>query len=197
MKNNRGFTLVEIILALGMGVIIVFVMGRFATTISGLESIINEKLSVQQDLVQLLQVLSTEIRSAEPSELGAYPIVTASSTEFTFYSDFDRDGLVDRIRYFFNTSTLEKGIITPTGLPLTYVTSSEVVIPVVTGVKVGSSSFVYFGDTATSTANPLTYPLTLSNIRFINVSITADVSSSTPRPTTRSQIITIRNLRSN
>lgn len=197
MKNRHGFTLVEIILALGMGVLIIFVISRFATTISGLEGIVNEKLSIQQDLVQSLQVVTTEIRSATPSELGAYPIVTASSTEFTFYSDVNRDGLVDRVRYFFNTSTLEKGVIVPTGLPFAYVSSSEVVVPVITGVKINSSIFSYFGETATSTENPLVDPITLSDIRFVSVSVTADVSSSTPRPTTHSQTVTIRNLRSN
>ncbi|MBS3903600.1 MAG: hypothetical protein KGZ30_04495 [Anaplasmataceae bacterium] len=197
MKSRLGFTFVEIILALGMGVIIVVVVSRFATTISDLEGLVNDKLSVQQDLAQALNPLATEIRSAAPSELGAYPIAAASSTEFTFYSDINQNGVIDRVRYFFGTSTLQKGTIEPTGLPLAYVTSSEVVVPVVTGVKIGSSTFQYFDASATSTDTPLSIPINLSDIRFVKVTVTADVTSSTPRPTTYSQTITIRNLRSN
>lgn len=197
MNKRSGLTLMEIILAMGMGVVIVVVLSRFATTINSLEGLVNEKLSVQQDLAQALQIMATEIRSAAPSELGAYPISVAASTTLTFYSDIDQDGLVDRVRYFFGTSTLEKGVVVPTGVPLAYVTSSEVVIPVVGGVKVASSSFSYFGEAATSTETPLVEPVTLSAIRFINVMVTADVSSSTPRPATYSKTITIRNLRSN
>jgi len=198
MKINRsGITFLEIIFALGMSVAIIFVVSQFAGTISGLENLINQQLTAQQDLAQVLQVMTTEVRSAAPSEIGAYPIAAASSSSFIFYSDIDRDGLNDRVRYFFGTSTLERGIVKPTGTPVVYTTSTEVVVPLVMAVDIASSSFYYFGESATSTDAPLADPITLSDIRFIKVLVTASVDASSTQTASYSQTITLRNLRGN
>ncbi|MEK7094141.1 MAG: hypothetical protein AAB903_02245, partial [Patescibacteria group bacterium] len=124
---------------------------------------------------------------------------SASTSSIVFYSDVERDGAMERVRYYFGTSTLQKGVTEPTSsTPPLYVTSTEAIKITVPYVKVGSSSFQYFGASATSTMVPLSSPIDVSMVRFMRVSLTADVStSSAPRPITFSNIITIRNLRSN
>ena len=45
-----------------------------------------------------------EIREARTSDDGSYPIEKARDKEFIFYSDIDKDGEVERVRYFLGTT---------------------------------------------------------------------------------------------
>ncbi len=199
MNKRSGISLFEIIISVGLTAIIVMVLSRFSGTVSSIGTVINQRLQVQQDLEQALQGMVTEIRSAGPSAFGGYTLESASTSSIVFYSDVERDGAMERVRYYFGTSTLQKGVTEPTSsTPPLYVTSTEAIKITVPYVKVGSSSFQYFGASATSTMVPLSSPIDVSMVRFMRVSLTADVStSSAPRPITFSNIITIRNLRSN
>lgn len=200
IRNNRsGISLFEIIISVGLTAIIVVVLSKFSGTVSSIGTVINQRLQVQQDLEQALQMLVTEIRSAGPSASGGYTLESAATSSLIFYSDVERDGVMERVRYYFGTSTLQKGITEPTSsTPPAYVTSTEAIKIAIPHVKVGSSSFEYFGSSATSTMAPLASPIDVAAVRFLRISVTADVStSSAPRPITFSNIITIRNLRSN
>jgi hypothetical protein len=199
MKKRSGFSLFEMVLAVGITAIIVIVLSKFSGTVTSIGKVINQRLQVQQDLEQTFQTLITEIRSAGPSASGGYTIESASTSSFIFYSDVERDGAMERVRYYFGTSTLQKGVTEPSSsTPPLYVTSTEKIIPIISHVTISSSSFEYFGTAATSTRSPLSSPIDIPSVRFVKVSITADVStSSAPKPITFSNIITIRNLRSN
>ncbi|MEK7187979.1 MAG: hypothetical protein AAB691_04005 [Patescibacteria group bacterium] len=198
-EKRAGISFLEIILSMGVTAIIVLVLSKFSGTVTSIGTVINQRLQVQGDLEQGLQIMVTDIRSAGPSAYGSYAIESAASSSFVFYSDVDRDGTMERVRYFFGTSTLQKGVTEPTtSTPPTYVTSTEGVKIVVPNVKISSSSFEYFGDTATSTFTPLASPIEIEAVRFMRISVTADVStSSAPKPITFTNTVTIRNLRSN
>ena len=133
-----------------------------------------------------------------PSSLGDYPLSLASSTAITFYSDIDEDGIFERVRYYFTTSSLMKAVIQPTGNPLVYATSSETVRTIVQNVLVASSSFSYFGTNYTGVEAPMAQPVDPQSVRIVRVDLYADISPSTaPQPTYFSNTMTIRNLRSN
>jgi len=199
MNKRSGITFLEIIISVALTSIIVVVLSRFSGTVSSIGKVINQRLQVQQDLEQTLQTIVTEIRSAGPSASGGYALESAASSSFIFYSDVERDGAMERVRYFFGTSTLTKGVTEPTtSTPPVYVTSTESTKIIIGNAIVASSSFAYFGASATSTILPLTSPIDITAVRFVKVTITADVStSSAPRPITFSNTVTIRNLRSN
>jgi type II secretory pathway component PulJ len=199
MKKRSGLTLLEVVLSIGLTALIVIVLSKFSSTVTSVGTVINQRLQVQQDLEQTIQVMTTEIRSAGPSASGGYPLESAASSSFIFFSDVERDGVMERVRYYFGTSTLQKGVVEPSSsTPPIYVSSTEIVKAVIPNVIIGSSSFQYFGSSATSTAAPLTSPVDIAAVRFMRISISADVStSSAPKPITFSNTITIRNLRSN
>ena len=69
------------------------------------------------------------VSKSRNSENGSYPIVSASENEFVFYSDYDQDGIVERIRYFLDAQELKVGIVEPdvTQIPASYNDDTETI----------------------------------------------------------------------
>lgn len=195
---KNGFSLLELILGAAISVMLVLILTQFVGIITNIQKYLGAKLPTQADVEQALQTAIVDIRSIGPSSVGAFPIETASSTAFVFFSDIDRDGVMERVRYTIASSTLQKGVIHPVGNPLVYSTSSESVSTPVVHLLGSQSSFAYYDTNFTGTGSPLTYPVDVTAIRSVLVTFTADVSTTTtPRPTTLSGFITVRNLKSN
>src|SRR4030042_789461 len=47
-----------------------------------------------------IEVMVKEIREARMGDDGSYPIMEAENNAFIFFSDIDKDGEVERVRYF-------------------------------------------------------------------------------------------------
>jgi len=182
---------------MAVSVIIIIVMGKLFDISNIINSLINQTVKVRQSSDYTFQTLISDVRSMGPSAPGAYPIESASSTSFIFYSDVDRDGVVDRVRYTLATSTLDRATIKPTGNPFVYATSSEVVISAIYNVDVGQSSFSYFDENWTGSQSPLPAPVNLLAIRSIKVNIAIQSSTSTGSIVKFTNTITPRNLKTN
>lgn len=200
LRDRRGFSLIEVLLASLIGVMFIFIVSSFQGNLTSLQNVTSQKLQSSQDIDQTIQLMTTAIRSAGPSSVGGYPIESAGTSSFVFYSDIYRNGTFERVRYFLGTSTLQEGITVPSGNPLTYVTSTEVVTTQINNLIFSSSTpfFSYYDMNYTGTQTPMSYPLTVANIRLVQFSFSADINqSSTPVPEYFSQMVDIRNLRSN
>ena len=197
MKKNSGFTLLEIVVAMGITIMMgyLFVMLARDTTDTGLR--FSNSLFTEQQIQQTLQIILPEIRSASQSNIGAYPIDAAATSSFIFYSDIDLDGLFERVRYFANGTTFTKGVIKPTGSPLTYVTSSEVFQPLVDNLITANQIFSYYDVNATSSQSAaLTFPVDVVKIKTVRISLVANQgTTSTPAIVGVENEATIRNLR--
>ena len=194
----KGFTFIEVVIVIAIFAVIFTVIASFGQNTSLLSNLINKSLEIEQDLRQTFQVLITEIRSMGPSSLGAYPIESASTSSLGFFSDIDEDGVFERVRYFVGTSTLEKGVTEPTGNPLVYATSSEIIKSVVNYLILASTTFEYYDASYTGIEAPLSSPIDTAKIRIIKVTVTADVNPGVaPKPVTLTNAINVRNLRSN
>jgi prepilin-type N-terminal cleavage/methylation domain-containing protein len=195
---NNGFTLLEVVVAMGIAAIVMTVLGTTINQLGKVNTFVSEELANRQGLEQVFEMMITEMRSMGPSSIGDYPVKSASSTEIIFYSDVDGDGVYERLRYYFTSSTLSRGLLKPTGNPLVYATSSETSRIMVTGLIAASSSFTYYDSNYSGTQLPLTYPIDVSVVRLVGVSVYADVQSSlAPQPTIFTDTIAIRNLRTN
>lgn len=198
IKNRNGFSLLELILGATISVILVVILTQFVGIISNIQKYLNAKLPTQADVGQTLQTAIMEIRSIGQSSAGAFPIEIASSTTFTFFSDIDRDGLMEHVRYTIGSSTFQKGVIRPIGNPLSYPTSSEIVSIQIANLLSSGSLFAYYDANYTGTGSALAYPVDVTAVRSVLITFTADISTTTtPRPTTLSTFVTIRNLKSN
>lgn len=195
---RKGFTFIEVVIVIAIFAVIFTAIASFGQNTSLLSNLINKSLQVEQDLRQTFQILVTEIRSAGPSGLGAYPIESAVTSSLTFFSDIDEDGVFERVRYFVGTSTLEKGVIEPAGNPLVYATSSETLKTTVNYLLITTSTFEYYDANYTGSEAPLSVPIDVTKIRIVKVTVTADVNPGVaPKPVTFTNTINVRNLRSN
>ena len=166
VKNNKGFTLMEILISMTILLVITGVILVFFQSVTESSRRFSSSLIVQQQVQQSLQIFVPELRSAAQSNAGAYPIFGVSSTTIGFYSDIDRDGVFERVRYFLEDGVFKKGVIRPAGQPLEYDVEDEVVYDVVEGMVVGVQIFSYFGENATiSDSNQLPSPIDILAIK--------------------------------
>ncbi len=204
-KRRAGFSLFEVLLVMALFSSTLFVVIRFRSNLDLLQNIVNQKLQSRQDIDQAFQRLVTDIRSAGPSSLGGYAIEAAATSSLTFYSDIDKDGIFERVRYFLAsstsaTTTLQRGIVEPAGNPLVYATSTEIVATAAANVVNTSTVqlFAYYDANYTGSEAPLSVPITTTAVRLVKISLLADVNPNTaPVSTLFSDMVSIRNLRSN
>ncbi|HWA31896.1 MAG TPA: prepilin-type N-terminal cleavage/methylation domain-containing protein, partial [Candidatus Paceibacterota bacterium] len=125
LQNQRGFTLIETLLGVFVFSLIMVVLGLFARNIWIYSAFISGGIADVDAGRQAMATMSAEIRTANTADTGAYVIDTATSSTFTFYSDIDGDGLKEKVRYFVSGGVLKKGVIKPSGSPLTYNAANE------------------------------------------------------------------------
>lgn len=171
---SRGFTLIEIMLIIGLSTGIIFVTAFFVNNLSSFRGYFEETLTGEQEIQQTLETIISEIRSIAQSNVGDYPIGVATPTALTFFSDADKDGLFERIRYFLDGTTLKRGKIKPTGAPLTYNPANETFTEVVHNIVLGGNIFEYYDGSYTGGEAPLVFPVPVANIRLIKVTLNVD-----------------------
>lgn len=198
-KHNDGFSILEVVIVVGVFAILVVLMASTRSNVDLLENLVGQRLQSREDVDVALRSFVSEVRSAGPSSLGGYAIEAAGTSSFQFYSDIDGDGLFERVRYTIATSTLEKAVVKPSGNPLTYATSSEVVTTAVTNIiKTASTTFAYYDSAYTGTQAPLTMPINVTDIRLVQLNLMTDIHpSSSPKAIFVSETVAVRNLRSN
>ncbi len=200
--RRPAFTLLEALIATSITALVLAGGWALARNVLSFNTTAYDGLSAQADLLKVMNVWSLELRAATPAENGAFPILTAATNTLTYYSDVDDDGIVERVRYFLSGTKMRKGIIEPTGSPLTYVAANETVIDQIQGVVNSATSiFQYYDSSYTGTASstaPLVQPVNTSVIRLIKLTI--EVDRDTRRPPGPTQMITqvsLRNLKDN
>ncbi len=155
---------------------------------------LRQDLQAKQDLQFAVNTMLAEFRSISPSANGSYPLEIANATSVAFYVDADKNGSIDRVRYFFSTSTLKRGTIRPTtSTPAQYPSSTEqvsVLLPYVT-----AGSFWYFNAAYTGVQASMTLPIVVQDVRALRFAATVDEATTTrPVPLTTSFTVTFRNL---
>lgn len=196
-KNRSGFAILEILFGISIFVLVALALSLFARNIWIYGSAISTGLGDTDEVRTLLKKMVAEIRTAAPAETGAYLINSAVSSGFTFYSDIDDDGITERIRYFTESTNLKKGVLEPSGSPLSYNPANEAVTTALTGVT-SPSIFAYYDTNYDGTSAPLPEPISLPSVRLVKITITVDKDPNRP-PTAKtfSTQVSIRNLKDN
>ena len=211
MKNNNlqkgfvhtsnlsfGFTLMEILISVGILSMLIVTASTFQRDIFSLNSTLQSGLNVQLDARHLIKNMVTELRKTTQSGNGSYAIESASSTAIIFYSDINNDGLIDRVRYFVSGSNIKKGVIVPTGGSVYNGTES---ISTLMSSVVSSSTqpvFQYYPSSYTGTTSPLTTPVDISAIRLVKITVIIDTDpNKSPVPITVVSSVNLRNLKDN
>ena len=198
-KYNKGFTLVETLITLAIFSVILGAIGLFARNIYYYNTVFSGGLASYDDAKKVLQPIASEIRSASQSSLGAYAVESAGDTSFIFFTDINNDGLKERIRYFLTGSTFQKGVISPTGSPLQYVTANEKITNIMSNVRNGATPiFSYYDSSYNGTTAPLTQPVSITTIRLIKITLVIDTDPNrSPLSVTATTEVSLRNLKDN
>lgn len=194
-----GFTLVETLVAVAIFTVIALLLSGFQRDIFFFGSSVESSLLAQIDARQVLRKFVSEARGVSQSSLGTYPVGQAATSSFVFYVDLDEDNLKERVRYFLDGTELKRGVIEPSGNPVSY-SGGESISTVVRDVINGTTTpvFEYFNRDATATSSPLTYPLSISDIRLVRATVIIDKNPARPPESfTVTTSVMLRNLKDN
>lgn len=194
--NIRGFTLLELLIAIAISTIAITLVTMFTTDLSNFGVHLGVRLETEREPEMLMRSMLTEIRSMGPAANGGYTIAVATPTSLTFYTDVDNDEVFEQVRYFLDGTTLKRGLTEPSGTPALYPAADELITEVVHFIVPGTSLFTYYPEGYPSATGPLPTPVNVADIRMIQISTTTDKDSSQlPPSSTLSIIAMIRNLR--
>ncbi len=195
--KKSGFTIIETLLGVSIFVLIVLLLTLFSRNVWVYNAFVTGGLAEASAGREVLKTFTSEIRTASLANTGAYVIAAAGVSSFTFYSDIDNDGLKERVRYFLSGTSFQKGVIKPTGSPLSYNGANEQITTLIDKLA-NSLLFEYFDRNYDGSTPPLSYPLSIPSIRLVKITIVLDNDPNrSPTPITFSTQVAIRNLKDN
>ncbi|MCX6718584.1 MAG: prepilin-type N-terminal cleavage/methylation domain-containing protein [Candidatus Staskawiczbacteria bacterium] len=171
--ENKGFTLIEVLITTAIFAVLIFVVSAMLNDIY-VNS--NQQLSSMSNIDQAraaATAFTNEIRNATTGVDGSYPLNQATDGQIIFYSNFGtNNSAVQRIRYYVLGDILYKGVVLPTGSPLAYNLSSELISPAITGISnQGSPAFYYYDGNYSGTGSALTQPVNINQVRFVKINL--------------------------
>ena len=171
--KNKGFTLIEVVISVSIFAVLFFVATNMMVSV--FQNPQNEITSID-NIDQAKGVASTfvnELRAASVGNDGSYDLNQTADNQIIFYSNLGCAGtVVNRIRYYLSGNTLYKGVTIPTGSPLSYNLSSEIVTPVITALSNGSApAFYYYDGTYNGSGNTLSQPVNISQVRYVQINL--------------------------
>jgi prepilin-type N-terminal cleavage/methylation domain-containing protein len=179
-----GFTLIEVMVTMAIFVLLVFGVSVMLSSIFTNQNQQSMSMSSIDHARAVDSAFTNEIRNALTGSDGSYPLNQAGDSQIIFYSNYGaNNGIVSRIRYYVSNNILYKGIVAPTGSPLTYNLSSESVKPVLTGMSSASSPiFYYYDGNYNGSTPPLAQPINVNKVRFVKINLSV-LNQITPNDT--------------
>ncbi len=152
MQNTKnGYTLIEMLVAIAIILIVVPVLFSSINSLySSHATTLANALALTETTNGVKDVLK-DVRSAVYAENGAMPLANIATSTFTLYSDTDSDGIVERVRYYLDNTTVWKGVIEPTSTS-SYPESNEVITKLsgsIINSQTNTPLFKYFNSTST------------------------------------------------
>ncbi|MBI4281684.1 prepilin-type N-terminal cleavage/methylation domain-containing protein [Candidatus Uhrbacteria bacterium] len=190
----KGFSLIEIIIAVTIASLITIVLGEMI-----IQGYRNYRVTAEQTTYIALarrtqDTIVRELRDAIVSDAGDYPLIRAEANRLEFYSDVDRDSARERVRYWRENNLLKRGLTEPTGDPAVYRDADETVRTITQYLTGTDPVFRYYKSDGTE----LTSPLDLTSVTLVGVNFTIDAApGELPRGTTVNTTVQLRNVKAN
>ena len=96
----KAFTLIETLIVIGIFAIIMGAVFSAIVMVYKTHGYTWQQSLAIDEARRGIKIMAQEIREARPGDDGSFPIEKADDKEFIFYSDIDKDGAVERVRYF-------------------------------------------------------------------------------------------------
>jgi len=197
---KRGALLIEVLVALAIFGVVLIALGAFQVNVFSYKNSISETLQTSQNAQTILKTMLVELREMAPGANGAYPIAAAGSTTLSFFSDYDNDGLTEKITYTLMGTIMYRATIEPTGNPVVYSLANQATSTIFIGIANGNTLpvFQYFDANYTGTSSPLALPVSITKIKLIRVNEKMDISpDKAPVPVIYTVQAGLRNLKDN
>lgn len=195
-----GISLIEVMIS----VAIISFVGSAAVILLkdtySLNRMISGSLTAQTEARRAMKMMSAEIRVTSPSSLGAYALAQVATSSITFYSNIDSDSYKEQVRYFLQGTTLKKGVIKPSGTPLTYSAAQEQITEIAHDVVASTTAplFSYYNEDYDGTTAPLSSPVDIAAVRLVKITILIDKDpQKAPESLTLTTQVSMRNLKDN
>jgi prepilin-type N-terminal cleavage/methylation domain-containing protein len=189
-KNKKAFSLVEMVVTIGLVSIITVVVTAFLS-----ESI--KTYRIKRQSVELEENAAQTMREFEITTRAASKIIKADSSELTFLRFFDLTSTSPtQVRYFVDGNVFKVGITKPVGIDpnITYPTENEQIDLLIHDVVNTNSLFKYYD----GSNNELSLPIDNTNLRMISLSISLDKNGNLPpAPITETTTVSLRNMKDN
>ncbi len=171
--KQKGFTLIEVMIALAIFVMLIFGVSKMLSDIF-INS--NQEVISMSNIDQARSALSTftnEIRNSVTGVDGSYPLNQTGDSQIVFFSNYKvSNSAVARIRYYIDGNILYKGVVLPSGSPLSYNLLNESVKVVATGISnSGSPLFYYYDGNYNGNTSALAQPVNINQVRFVKMSL--------------------------
>ena len=193
--KNKGFSLIELIVVVGVTSLVGLAVVSFAQDTLRNNRFIGNALFADQEALKVIRIMSGELRSAGPSAGGAYALSSIGGSDLTFFSDGDGDGVREQIRYYINGDTLQKDVIKPSGNPPLY-NGTLYTYKLIQGITATSTNiFAYYGSNYAGTTSALSFPVDPQAVRLIKVTLSIARANQSPISVTTQ--VSVRSLKDN
>jgi len=200
LTQSAGFAYIELIVSLTIVITIIVAVIVFQTKLGESQMFILKSHLTTEAANSLINQMARELRTMRTSEQSDYPLSTTSDQSLVFYSDYDFDGRVERMRYSLNDTVLEKGIIEPNDAH-EYLPENETSFTIADSVRNNDQPIFYYynGDWPSDQENnPLDTPTRLNETKLIKISITTNVEENQPEGDfTLESFVQLRTLKEN
>jgi len=195
-QTYSGFTLIEMIVVIGISSILFFVVNMMIVTIYQSNRVALQQAQYVDAARRGIETFVKDAREIDYAVTGAYPLVVMEPYRFSFYSDIDPDNLTELIVYELATSSLRRTVYSASGSPITYSSIPDTVDLLainITNAAAGVPVFTYLDSESLPIIDPL---LQMTDIRSVRILLSITVGeTSTTSDFVLEGSATLRNLR--
>jgi len=153
-------------------------------------------LAVSQGVNELVGYL----RKVRQGDDGAYPVKSADDNDLVVFSDYDKDGITERLHFYKNGNQIIMGFRKPSGgLPKTYASGDAGTKIIASNIINNASTPIFYyynkdypGDQA---HNPVPTPASVSDIRLVKIFLKININPNrAPDSISSESFVELRNL---
>lgn len=203
MKSKHyqlGFTFLELIIGMFVFSIVVAMIGSMFFYFFSNYTKSFEQTKTLSEVKVVTQDIFAQLREARRSEDGAYPLFIANDNEIGFYADIDKDGRVERVRYYLQGNSFYRAVIVPNDDLNPYDPASET-STLISNIVFNQDEpvFTYYNELypIDMTNNPLPQDQRLLFTRLVEVRLRLSSAEEYLEPFEVTTQVMIRNLKSN
>jgi Tfp pilus assembly protein PilW len=189
MRDERGFTAVELVVGMTMLLIVLVAFGQMLITSSKTSNRVEEQAALQSEVRASIDRLTTDFRQATTTGVAS-PVESVSSTAFTFDSPDRRTPFhLRRIAYRVVNGQLERSTTVSTdtdGYPWVWPGTPGAWIPELTSIT-NASPFTFYDASGVATT-------TVSAVHSMRITLSVAPKQTQGGTNTYSTLVTIRTL---